>query len=306
MLRTLVRNTVRALPVLLLVPTASPQVGAPNAADVVRRLCTEVWTAGRIDLIDELVHEDYRCIGATPEDSPQSRAALKDSVRAWRASWKDVALSADEVVAAGNVVTLRWTFRGEYAGDDLPAAKGRTVRVPGTSVLTMRGAKIASERCSWDNLDLLRQLGAEATLDSRDSALANAERLVMDVYSRGDFAAMAELVTKDHVLHGPAVRGASVTRGPAEFEQRARAFRAAFPDLRFEIHELFAAGDRVVMRWTFRGTHEGAFLGVAPTKKQIAISGLILSRASGGKLAETWVEWDRNQLLEQLGAAPGR
>src|SRR6188768_2652237 len=47
------------------------------------------------------------------------------------------------------------------------------------------------------------------------------------------------------------------------------AFFAGFPDFRLEVEELLAEGDRVAVRWTFRGTHGGEFLGIAPAGKQV-------------------------------------
>ncbi len=302
------------LPLALALAAAGAPAQAPgakatsNAGEVaVRRLCDEVYGAGQLELIDELVAETYTCSGPTPADSPQSRAALKDSVRALRADFTDVTAKVRSVSSQGNLVTLGWAFSGTYAGTDIPGAKGRKLAHAGTSVFTIGAdGRIASERCSWDTLDVLRQLGAEAMPDPKDAMIASAHRLLQDVYGKGDYKALAEIVSDDYVMHVPAIQGRTVERGVAAAEKRARAFRAALPDLKFEIHETVVAGDTLVMRWSFRGTHRGEFLGVAPTGKPVDIAGMSLSRSKNGKVSEIWVEWDRSRLLEQVGAAPVR
>ncbi len=53
--------------------------------------------------------------------------------------------------------------------------------------------------------------------------------------------------------------------GPEGFKEMVFVFRAAFAGFRLEVHEMFGAGDRVVTRFTISGTHEGQFMGIAPT-----------------------------------------
>jgi predicted ester cyclase len=76
----------------------------------------------------------------------------------------------------------------------------------------------------------------------------------------------------------------------------------AFPDYRTEIEDEFADGDRVVIRWRSRGTHTGGeFQGIAPTGKQITVAGITISRFADGKIAESWVGFDTQDLIRQLG-----
>ena len=82
-------------------------------------------------------------------------------------------------------------------------------------------------------------------------------------------------------------------------------YRAAFPDLRLSIDELFAHEDKVVWRWRSEGTHTGEFFGLLPTHKRGEVTGISIARLEDGKVVETWSEWDNLGLLRQLGAAPG-
>jgi predicted ester cyclase len=74
--------------------------------------------------------------------------------------------------------------------------------------------------------------------------------------------------------------------------------------VRATVEEALAAGDRVVARWTWRGTRRGAFLGLAPTGKAVTGSGIGLFRLAQGRLAEDFVQEDTLGLLQQLGAVP--
>ncbi len=82
------------------------------------------------------------------------------------------------------------------------------------------------------------------------------------------------------------------------------AFRNAFPDLRLTVEDLVAEGDRVAVRWTASGTHDGAFMGIAPTGTQVTFSGTYIYRIAGGRIAEVWPSRDELGLLQQLGAIP--
>jgi steroid delta-isomerase-like uncharacterized protein len=75
----------------------------------------------------------------------------------------------------------------------------------------------------------------------------------------------------------------------------------AFPDYRTEIEDEFADGDKVVIRWRSSGTHLGEFQGVAPTGRKITVSGITISRYADGKIAESWVGFDTQDLMRQLG-----
>jgi steroid delta-isomerase-like uncharacterized protein len=82
-------------------------------------------------------------------------------------------------------------------------------------------------------------------------------------------------------------------------------FRAAFPDLRDEVQELVAEGDRVAARGVTHGTHRGEFFGVPATGKTIAVSWISLMRLTPeGRIAESRVAFDQLGMMQQLGAIP--
>jgi steroid delta-isomerase-like uncharacterized protein len=81
-------------------------------------------------------------------------------------------------------------------------------------------------------------------------------------------------------------------------------FQDAFPDGRNTSEELLAEGDKVVQRWTFRGTHQGAFQGIPPTGRPVTLTGISIWRVDGGTIVESWHELDTLGLMQQLGVIP--
>jgi predicted ester cyclase len=83
---------------------------------------------------------------------------------------------------------------------------------------------------------------------------------------------------------------------------------STFPDLRVTIEDQVAVGGKVATRWTVRGTHQGEMLGAAPTGNQVTFTGTQTDYIWGGKMVESWSNWDTLGMLQQIGAvpAPGR
>ena len=90
------------------------------------------------------------------------------------------------------------------------------------------------------------------------------------------------------------------------FKQLIINMRTAFPDVQMTIEDEIAEGDKVVTRWTPRGTHQGEFGGTPPTGKQITWSGVTIFRIAGGKIVERWIHGDSLGLRRQIGAISAR
>ena len=84
------------------------------------------------------------------------------------------------------------------------------------------------------------------------------------------------------------------------FMQMATQVRAAFPDFRMEIEDQIAEGTKVATRVTFRGTHQGDFMGIPATGKTVAYQGFALDQVVDGKVVTMWHEADTWSLLQQL------
>ena len=80
--------------------------------------------------------------------------------------------------------------------------------------------------------------------------------------------------------------------------------RTAFPDLRFEIHELVAEGDIVAGRLTMSGTHDGPLMGTPPTGRSVRQDHMHFVRYKDGKAVEHWGVRDDLGMMEQMGLMP--
>ena len=77
--------------------------------------------------------------------------------------------------------------------------------------------------------------------------------------------------------------------------------RAAFPDRRFVVEDIIAEEDKVSARFTMRGTHKGEFRGLAPSGREVTMSGIDMIRLAEGKMVEDRVEVDQLVMMQQLG-----
>jgi predicted ester cyclase len=93
-------------------------------------------------------------------------------------------------------------------------------------------------------------------------------------------------------------------RGPAGFRQLISTFLTGLPDAHVTFEAEFADGDYVIHRGYFTGTHQGEFLGVAPTGKPVKVKTLDIWRVTNGKAVENWVQMDLLGLMQQLGSIP--
>ncbi len=89
--------------------------------------------------------------------------------------------------------------------------------------------------------------------------------------------------------------------GREGFRRQWRQWVTAFPDLHFEIVDLVAEGDKVLTRWILTGTHQGEYMGVPATGKQIRVEGMSLDRIDNGLVVEGFDGWDNYGFRRQLG-----
>src|SRR5205085_11663780 len=126
----------------------------------------------------------------------------------------------------------------------------------------------------------------------------------VEALNNGTWAEAADaLFTTTFVVHDPMARP-RLAAGPQGMKDFQAPFFAAFPDVQFTVEDQIAEGDKVVARWTARGTHRGEVMGIAPTGKHVTVTGIAIWRIEEGKMAEMWQNWDALGLLQQLGGIP--
>jgi len=148
-------------------------------------------------------------------------------------------------------------------------------------------------------------LGAQGGADAGETAeeRANVElvrRYFDELHTEGDLVTAEEVVAADAVFHIP---GAELT-GPEGISGLVTLLHTAFPDVEFPMEDVVAEGDKVVVRWTMRGTSEAEFQGIPPTGEAVEMTGIGYLTVADGMIVENWIEYDLYGLLQQLGAIP--
>jgi steroid delta-isomerase-like uncharacterized protein len=134
------------------------------------------------------------------------------------------------------------------------------------------------------------------------SAKVIARRFFDEVWSEGKLELADELFASDYIGHPSDVE--ETVRGPEAVKQYVRALLESFSDLRMTIEDQVAEGDKVVTRWTARGTHDGNLMGTEPTGRTGTVTGITIQRIRDDKVVEGWTNWDVLGMLQQLGLAP--
>jgi steroid delta-isomerase-like uncharacterized protein len=110
-----------------------------------------------------------------------------------------------------------------------------------------------------------------------------------------------DLVAPDYLDHAALPGQAPGLEGA---KQKWAMYLAGIPDLRVTIEEMVAEGDKVAVRRSYEGTHQGELLGIPAIGKHLQLGGISIFRLAGGKIAEHWEQLDRLTLMQQLGVIP--
>ena len=123
-----------------------------------------------------------------------------------------------------------------------------------------------------------------------------------DIFNQGNLDLVDEIYDPNYVDHDPTmpedVRG---VEGAREFYSM---YQSAIPDADITIEDQVAEGDKVVTRWTGRGTHQGELMGVPPSGNRVEVMGVTISRIEGGKIVEEWDIYDALGMMQSIGAVP--
>ena len=120
------------------------------------------------------------------------------------------------------------------------------------------------------------------------------ERRFFEAMNQRSTAAIEQILGANFVDNTPGPGATPDLKGYKQFF--ATAF-TAFPDFHSDIEDMVAEGDKIVTRFTARGTHKGEWAGIAPTGKKITIPGMGLHRIAGGKIVENWAYMDISALM---------
>ncbi len=126
-------------------------------------------------------------------------------------------------------------------------------------------------------------------------------RFLEEVFNKKNLAAIDEFIAPDQIDH---TLPPFLPTTPEGTKRAIDMFLKAFPDMHLTIEDMIAEGDKVVIRYTSRGSQRGAFMGIPPTGKQMTVSSIIIARIADGKIVEEWGLDDQMGMLQQLGIIP--
>ena len=124
------------------------------------------------------------------------------------------------------------------------------------------------------------------------------ERFYRELWNNWDLDVADEILAEELRFRGTL---GSMLEGREAFKGYVETVRRAFPDWHNRIDEAITCGNRVVMRMTWSGTHEGALAGVEPTGAKVEYVGAAIFRISAGRIEEAWVVGDTQELWRALG-----
>jgi steroid delta-isomerase-like uncharacterized protein len=141
-------------------------------------------------------------------------------------------------------------------------------------------------------------------MESDSASKVNIElvRAAFAAFTSGQLDNCAEFLTDDFIIN---IAGMPFQlRGRDAWMDNGHVMHTAFPDLEARIEDIFSADDRVAVRVTMRGTHQGTFLDIPATGRTVEYTSIEIYRTADGKLAEEWVSSDIATLMRQLTEPP--
>ena len=139
---------------------------------------------------------------------------------------------------------------------------------------------------------------AAKQLDQNKALSAMAQQLWS---TDGDVKAK-DILARDYVNHQDTNQATGIqTMDRKAYVQMLDEFHSAFTPAHVKVKSQVAEGDKVSTIWENTVTLSGEFMGVAPTGKQYTYTGIQVDRIKDGRIVESWVNWDKFDLYQELG-----
>ena len=142
----------------------------------------------------------------------------------------------------------------------------------------------------------LEEFKAQAEVEEANKALVEG---YIDEFNKGNVEILNEVCAPDYRFYVPSNSPKFMSR--EEIVGLMKMFISAFPDFSWSIEDTVAEGDKVVTRFSMRGTHEGEWQGIPPTGKMVETSAIFITRIENGKVVEMREEENSVGFMMQLG-----
>jgi steroid delta-isomerase-like uncharacterized protein len=131
---------------------------------IVRRVNDEVWSEGHLDVIDELIADDFVATVVGAPEQIRGPQGFREFVLMYRTAFPDLRITIDEQFAEGETVVTRWTAIGTNEGElmGMPAT-GKQATTAGININRISGGRLVEGWGLFDQLGLLQQIGAIPT-----------------------------------------------------------------------------------------------------------------------------------------------
>jgi steroid delta-isomerase-like uncharacterized protein len=142
----------------------------------------------------------------------------------------------------------------------------------------------------------LEEFKAQAVVEEQNKELISN---FFEELDKGNAEIVKEIFASDVKSYWPS--GSTVPTSQEELFEMTKMFLNAFADLNHTIEEIIAKGDKVIIRFIVRGTHQAELQGIPPTGNKIEFSVISVLRFENGKVVEQWQESDALGMMQQLG-----
>lgn len=136
-----------------------------------------------------------------------------------------------------------------------------------------------------------------ASASTREENKRIARRFIDEVSAEGNIDLIDEIFAEDVIDHNPL----GETHGREAIEELFENLSTAFPTHETTIEEIIAEDDTVALRGPSTLTHEGEFMGIEPTNREVQVDGTTFLRIQDGKIVERWAQFDMLGMMQQLG-----
>lgn len=251
--------------------------------ELLRRYVDELWSQGKLEVADEIIHPNTRNDHGTPmwENGPES---VKQAVNEARVSAPDLARKINAMVAEDNVIVVLSTITGTHTSSDgnikLPPT-GVKLSMTGVATFEIEDGKIVAEPWNhWNFGDITVPL-----------AKAFATRWFEDGWSSRDPEVVRQFFDEDYVGHIFGGYPGQTGQGRDAVVNLFRMMWGAFPDLEVCVEDMLVDGDKISSRIVMGGTPEQEFFGYQPTGKRVRREGVMTFRLGPRSFVEGWATW---------------
>lgn len=148
-----------------------------------------------------------------------------------------------------------------------------------------------------NNNSLIKKKEIKMESQTQESNKATVRKLYEEILNSGKLEMLNEIISEEYT----GIRG---EKGALGFSETVNSIRIGFPNIKWKIEELIADGDKVSVRWTWKGTNTGSFRGFPASNNEVIDNAIAVYEFSGGKIIKAWIQSDKLGFLQQIGILP--